>query len=148
MYLHTPGWVSVLLGALLLLVIACAGPTPAAIPAPTAASTAASSSMASSSKASAVGAAGKQLFIEKGCIGCHKLNGEGGEVGPRLVGVWGKPVELTTGETVVVDHAYVEESIQKPDARVVKGYQPGIMPKFDLTHEQVDELAEFIESLK
>lgn len=27
---------------------------------------------------------GKALFVEKGCVACHSVNGIGGEIGPRL----------------------------------------------------------------
>jgi len=27
---------------------------------------------------------GKTLFVEKGCVACHSVNGIGGEIGPRL----------------------------------------------------------------
>ena len=101
-----------------------------------------------SAKSPIIDATGKQLFSEKGCIGCHKINGEGGQVGPSLAGIMGETVELSTGEKLVRDHEYFEESILNPDARIVKGYQAGIMPKINLTHEQIDELAEFLRSLR
>lgn len=140
------GWMTSisLLVAIWLLAAACT--TPAATPAPTVTPTTAP--IAIPTKAPAAEGVGKRLFIEQGCIGCHKVNGEGGEVGPSLVGIWGQTVELVTGEKVVRDHEYFEESIENPDAKVVKGYQPGIMPKFSLTHEQIHELEEFIKSLK
>lgn len=98
-------------------------------------------------KSPAVNATGKQLFFEKGCIGCHKVNGEGGQVGPSLAGIMDETVELTTGEKLARDHEYLEESILKPDARIVKGYQGGVMPRINLTHEQIHELEEFLRSL-
>jgi hypothetical protein len=36
-------------------------------------------------------------------------------------------VMLTDGETVTADDAYLEQSISSPDAKIVKGYQPGVM---------------------
>lgn len=99
-------------------------------------------------KSPTTGISGKQLFSEKGCIGCHKINGEGGEVGPSLAGIMGETVELSTGEKLVRDHEYLEESFLNPDARIVKGYQAGIMPKINLTHEQIHELDEFLRSLR
>lgn len=107
-----------------------AAPTPTPAPAPTAEK------------------GGKQLFFEKGCIGCHRINGEGGNIGPSLVGILGKPVELTTGESIKRDHEYFEQSILNPDSQVVKGYQPGIMPKGGVTHVELHQVEDFIRSLK
>lgn len=91
---------------------------------------------------------GRQLFFEKGCIGCHRINGEGGDIGPSLVGISGQTVELTTREKLVRTHEYLHESVIDPDAKVVKGYQAGIMPTINVTADELHELAEFIESLK
>ena len=46
-----------------------------------------------------------------------------------LEGLFGKTVTLEGGETVVVDEAYLRESILNPAAKVVAGFQP-IMPTF------------------
>ncbi|MEE8470824.1 MAG: cytochrome c, partial [Dehalococcoidia bacterium] len=92
-------------------------------------------------------AEGKQLFSDQGCIACHKINGEGGEVGASMARLFGSERELTTGEKVTADHEYLEESIEDPGAKVVKGYPAGIMPDLGLRHDQVDALIEFIESL-
>ncbi len=94
-------------------------------------------------------AVGKELFISLGCLGCHKINGEGGAVGPPLTGVFGSQRELEGGGTVTADHEYMEESIVDPDAKVVKGFPPGVMAPFDrLSHSQIDQLIEFMEGLK
>ena len=43
--------------------------------------------------------------------------------------MYGKPVQLEDGRTVVADENYIRESILEPDAKVVKGFRP-IMPTF------------------
>lgn len=96
----------------------------------------------------AVKQGGKQLFVEKGCIACHKINGEGGNIGPSLVGISGRTVELTSGQKLIRTHEYLHESVIEPDAKVVKGYQAGIMPKTSPTADELHALAEFIASLK
>ena len=46
-----------------------------------------------------------------------------------LEGLFGKTVTLQSGETIVVDEAYVRESILNPAAKIAAGFQP-IMPTF------------------
>ena len=60
---------------------------------------------------------GKALFAQYGCQGCHKVEGEGGEVGPDItkVGASRTPEELM-------------RKIVEPAAWTTPGFQPGIMP--------------------
>ncbi len=93
-------------------------------------------------------AAGEQLYQSLGCVSCHGAKGEGGR-GPALVGVFGKQVFLTNGQTVIADEAYIKESIEDPNAKLVSGFGP-IMPTFQgqVTPEQVIQLMAFIKSLQ
>ena len=88
---------------------------------------------------------GKRMFQNFGCAGCHGDSNQG----PSLVGIYGKEEELENGETVLVDDAYLRESILVPNAKIVKGYQP-IMPYFDaqLDDDEVATLIEYIRSLE
>src|SRR3954470_15545917 len=58
---------------------------------------------------------GRQLFAQYGCAVCHSTTGQT-LVGPHLAGVYGKPVTLDTGQTLVADDAYLRQSIVEPDA--------------------------------
>jgi cytochrome c oxidase subunit II len=91
-------------------------------------------------------AAGERLFAEMGCAVCHQPGSA--ERGPRLGGIYGGRVTLTTGEAVAVDEAYIRESIVSPVAKVVAGYQP-VMPTFQglLSEEQLLALVAYIKSL-
>ena len=71
-------------------------------------------------------AAGAQLFQNLGCSGCHSLTGAR-QTGPPLNGLFGSKVQLSTGQTVAADDAYLLESILDPDKQIVKGYPKGIM---------------------
>ena len=66
-----------------------------------------------------------------------------------LQGLFGKTVTLQTGDTVVVDEAYVRESILNPSAKVTAGFQP-IMPTFQgvIPEDQLLELLAFIKALR
>lgn len=89
---------------------------------------------------------GEQLFNQFGCISCHRPDGQG--VAPSLVGVFGTEVKLESGGSVVVDDAYVRESIRSPLAKVVAGYDP-VMPDFDgqINDQQLTDLVTYIKSL-
>jgi cytochrome c oxidase subunit 2 len=92
--------------------------------------------------------AGQQLFQSLGCVSCHGANGEGGR-GPTLVGLFGRKVDLTNGQSLTADEAYVRESIENPQAKIVAGFGP-IMPTFQgqVTPEQLIQLMSFIKSLQ
>ncbi len=71
-------------------------------------------------------AAGATLFQNLGCSGCHSLAGQR-LTGPPLNGVFGSVVQLDNGKTVKADDAYLLQSIEDPDADIVKGFPKGIM---------------------
>jgi cytochrome c oxidase subunit 2 len=87
--------------------------------------------------------AGAKLYDQLACITCH-----GTGKGPSLNAIYGKPVQLTDGTTVVADDAYLRESVLYPSAKIVDGYTP-IMPTFkgQLTEEQLLQLIAYIKSL-
>jgi mono/diheme cytochrome c family protein/cytochrome c551/c552 len=77
-----------------------------------------------------------------GCTGCHKINGEGGAIGPDLSHVGSR-----------LSANLIRESILLPDAKVAKGYDKfkGIMPKTfgnQLTAAQLEALVQFLASHK
>lgn len=89
---------------------------------------------------------GKKVFASSGCGACHSLEGVNG-VGPALNGIFGKTHEMSDGSQVVVDEAYLRESITVSNAKLVKGFPP-VMPVFKgvLNDRQVDALVAFIKS--
>lgn len=90
---------------------------------------------------------GKDLFEAKlGCASCHTSGPQ--QRGPKLEGVYGQPVKLMGGQTVVANDEYIRNSILNPGAQVVEGYQP-IMPTFkgQVTEEQLVSLVAYIKSL-
>lgn len=89
---------------------------------------------------------GQQLFSELGCITCHRSDTQGR--GPNLVGVYGKPVLLEDGRSVMADENYIRESILDPGAKIVKGFKP-VMPTFQgqVSDEQLSALVAYVKSL-
>ena len=93
---------------------------------------------------------GRKLAQEKGCLGCHSLDGSRG-VGPTFKGLFGSRVTVLKGKTratVTADEAYLRECIRKPNTQLLEGFQP-IMPTFpELSDDDVTALVEFIEGVK
>ena len=89
---------------------------------------------------------GKQLFVSLGCSTCHRFDVQGR--GPNLQNVFGKPVLLEDGRTVVADENYVRESILNPTAKIVSGFKP-VMPTFQglVSDEQLNALVAYVKSL-
>ena len=89
---------------------------------------------------------GERLFSELGCATCHRSDTAGR--GPNLAGIFGKPVLLEDGRTVVADEKYIRESILQPAAKIVNGYKP-IMPTFQgqISDEQLNALVAYVKSL-
>lgn len=90
---------------------------------------------------------GQKLFQQLGCSSCHRFDTQGR--GPNLMGVFGKPVLLEDGRTVVADENYVRESILNPGAKIVAGFK-NIMPSFQgvVNEEQLLSLIAYVKSLQ
>jgi mono/diheme cytochrome c family protein len=95
------------------------------------------------------GAQGASFYESLGCVGCHSLNGSPG-TGPTFKGLYGSKVQLSTGQTVTADDAYLLESILDPDKQIVKGFQKGIMsatiPPGSVPEAKAKSLVAFIKS--
>jgi len=91
---------------------------------------------------------GAQLARDYGCAACHAADSSR-LVGPGWGGLYGENIKLADGSTVLADDAYLGESIRQPDAKVVAGYAPGVMPAYAtlLKPEEVKALVAYIASL-
>ncbi len=90
-------------------------------------------------------AQGQALAQAKGCIACHSADGKPG-VGPTWKGLYGKTETMADGTSVRVDDAFLKNEIRNPQARVVKGFA-SIMPKIELTDDELAALSAYIQSL-
>jgi mono/diheme cytochrome c family protein len=92
---------------------------------------------------------GAKLYESLGCSSCHTLTGAKG-IGPTWKGLAGSKVQLSTGQTVTADDAYLLESILDPDKQIVKGFQKGIMsasiPPGSVSEAKAKALVAFIKS--
>ena len=87
---------------------------------------------------------GQQVAQNNACLGCHSLDG-GSSVGPSWKGMYGKTEMLADGSTVIVDDAYILESIRDPNAKIVKGYA-AMMPASTLSDDDLNALLAFARS--
>ena len=94
------------------------------------------------------GQKGKELVETLGCLGCHSVDGSV-RVGPSFKGLFGEQVELESGGKATADEAYLRESINRPKAKVVKGF-PDVMPEFKgkISEEDLSAIVSYIKTLK
>ncbi len=91
-------------------------------------------------------AAGRQLFQQLGCSGCHSPNST--VRAPLLEGLYGRPVPLQSGGVVIADEGYIRDSILLPQKDIVAGYAP-VMPSFQgrVSEEELMQIIAYIRSL-
>jgi cytochrome c oxidase subunit 2 len=91
-------------------------------------------------------AAGERLFTQLGCITCHVADNAGRC--PSLEGLYGHPVKLRDGRTLIADESYIRKAISDPNSMPLPGYSP-VMPSFQgqINEEQLLQLIEYIKSL-
>ena len=90
-------------------------------------------------------ARGEALAQSKGCVACHSVDGSP-RVGPTWKGLYGKTETMADGSSALVDEAFLQGFIRNPQARSVKGFPP-IMPKIELSEEELAALVAYIGSL-
>ena len=95
---------------------------------------------------------GMNVVKRNGCIACHSLDGSA-IVGPSFKGIFGEEtIVLVDGEEqkVVVDEAYIRESLLEPNVKIVKGYRPGLMQPYKdlITEDEIRQISEYLETLK
>jgi cytochrome c oxidase subunit II len=91
---------------------------------------------------------GEKLFVQNGCSVCHSRDGVTKSQCPNLKGIWHRDETMTTNQVINVDENYIQESIRKPQAKIVMGYTTILMPTFALTDRQVDAIIAYFKTLK
>jgi cytochrome c2 len=91
---------------------------------------------------------GREVFIRRGCYGCHRLDGiaEKGKIGPSLAGIADRdPEQLPYGDKVVRRTAenYIFLKLRQPDALG----SPSLMPTFSFTPVQAATITVALETL-
>jgi cytochrome c oxidase subunit 2 len=86
-----------------------------------------------------------------GCVACHSSDGTK-LVANSFKGIWGQEHKVMVNgkeQTVTVDADYIRESVKEPNAKVVAGFNPGLMPSYkdQLNDQEIDQIIEYIKSL-
>ena len=89
---------------------------------------------------------GKDLLEKYGCPACHSLDGTPAP-GPTFKGLYGSQRTLADGKTITVTDDYLRESIEKPDAKIVKGFDP-VMPTMTIPENELHAIIEYLETIK
>jgi len=91
---------------------------------------------------------GRTIYETRGCATCHSIDGAPGQ-GPSFKGVFGHPVALVGGRSMIADENYIRTCILTPDKNRVAGFPP-IMPTFQgiLNNRDIDGVIAFIKSLE
>jgi cytochrome c oxidase subunit II len=86
---------------------------------------------------------GRKLFQQYGCVDCHETGHA-----PPLQGLFGQPVLLSDGSTVIADENYIRQKLITPGATIPAGFQP-IMPSFAgrLSEQDILNLIAYIKSI-
>ena len=86
-------------------------------------------------------------LVKQFCLSCHTLDGTR-KVGPTFQGIFGRETTLQDGSTVVVDEAYIRESVRNPQAKIVAGFPPAMppFPEDRLSDEDLDAIIAFLKA--
>src|SRR6266542_2269000 len=87
----------------------------------------------------------QQLLDQYSCLACHSIDGSTG-AGPTFKGLYGSRRTLTSGATVVADDIYLRQSIDAPDAKVVKGFDA--MPPIPVLPNDIGKVIDAIKALR
>jgi len=91
------------------------------------------------------GASLTKVLEENGCTACHSLDGTPA-AGPTFKGLYGSKRILANGGIVTADDAYLRESVEHPDAKVVKGFEA--MPALPVNAADIPRILAAIKSVR
>jgi cytochrome c oxidase subunit 2 len=88
---------------------------------------------------------GERRYHELGCDGCH--GALAAVHAPKLEGLFGKPVPLRDGRTVLADERFIRDAVLLPNEDVPAGYEAS-MPSFrgQISEEELLEIIEYVKS--
>jgi cytochrome c2 len=93
---------------------------------------------------------GKELFQKMACFGCHSEGTKTkGMYGPPFMNLYKSVRHFEDGTSAIADEPYIRESILKPGAKIIKGYNEE-MPSFVgiLTDNDIESITLYIKTLR
>ena len=91
--------------------------------------------------------AGKIVAERNACGACHSIDGTK-NIGPTWLGLFGRTEAMTAGGSIVVDDAYIAESIRNPALKIVAGYENVMTPYDFLSDDEINALVEYIKTIQ
>jgi cytochrome c oxidase subunit 2 len=90
---------------------------------------------------------GHQIASERGCLRCHTVDGTP-YIGPTWAHAFGHRRATADGGEVVIDEAYLTQSMMDPRAVIAAGFAP-VMPSYQgaLTPDETSAIIEYIRAL-
>lgn len=88
---------------------------------------------------------GLRVMQDRGCLACHTNSGLPG-MGPTFKGLFNSQVALEGGKTAKADEAYIRDCIRHPRTDV-QGFNP-VMPTIPVTDEELNQIVDYIKTLK
>jgi cytochrome c oxidase subunit 2 len=91
---------------------------------------------------------GRELALSHGCLRCHSVDGAP-SIGPTWANAFGHRRALEGGGDVLVDEAYITESLMDPNAKLAAGFKP-VMPSYRgvLQPSETAAILEYMRSLR
>lgn len=93
---------------------------------------------------------GLTLMKKNACLSCHTQDGTR-LVGPSFKDLFGKTETILVDgkeQTVTVDRDYISHKLKNPNYSTVKGYQMGLMPQLNMSDEEVNDIIDYISTIK
>lgn len=90
---------------------------------------------------------GKYVAERNACGACHSIDGTK-NIGPTWLGLFGRTEAMTAGGSIVVDDAYIAESIRNPALKIVAGYENVMTPYDFLSDDEINALVEYIKTIQ
>jgi len=142
--------ISILAGAAIVLTLACGEVASEPAPDPPTAVPVATTAPPAGNNGGAAATSGQTLAVNNGCLACHSIDGSP-SLGPSWKGLYGHKVPLSDGSTAIADDPYIRESITDPNAKVVEGFPPSVMPAnfgSTLSDSDIEAITAYIKELE